>query len=613
MPDVAALMVSERGHSVDVAINSMAQLALPAGAVPNAWTKNGDAWVAPADLLVAPTLGQDDEYEATDGATHWSITVRWAVAAVISANPGATADVPTGRRAELQLPGVAVPRAWTMDSAVWIPPAALSVDPNPGHDVTYAATDAANNSWSVTVRWLPDTPAGVNVSPGKGSATVAWGAVPDEPALAYYEVDLQPRPPTAQLPRHVLSGATVAGGQRRLLIDSLPPDFYVATVTAVTDGGQGPVSSPTASSGRAKEVAPGGGPYNPWVRLVLVVVASALVAGAIVRLLNDPTTGTPQRVNLNRWALLSAALITFAILAFVTSFVRPKDVLSGADNRISTSRVNVALWTVVIAFGVSSLAAFAFGAHEYHRVNPCGLTVHVRQGHPAPSAAKVDGICVNGHATQTSFLGLDHTFKDGLAPNYLVLLGAPFTALAGAAFIVNRQVGNADRQKVPSVGPSQFRDALTNDDGSADLVDTQYLIFTGVLLFYFMTNFFPNPSVLPDLPWGLVGLTGVSAGTYLMNKAVTNNALSVMGLAAPSARRGAPARILGRNFLPEGSSEFPGGGVSVMVGGTQASVTKVTNTEVIFTVPAALSPGTCNVQVTTAADITASAGTLQVT
>jgi len=163
-------------------------------------------------------------------------------------------------------------------------------------------------------------------------------------------------------------------------------------------------------------------------------------------------------------------LTTLALLLLLSAIVRIRDLLTGADNRISTSRVNVALWTIAIAFGITTLAALAFGAHQYHMVNPCGLKT-TAGGH-APAGAAVDGICVNGKPIAADQLSFDHTFKGGLAPNYLVLLGAPFVTLAGSALIVNRQIDNGSRQKVQSAGLSSYADAFSDDDGSADLAVT---------------------------------------------------------------------------------------------------------------------------------------------
>jgi hypothetical protein len=193
------------------------------------------------------------------------------------------------------------------------------------------------------------------------------------------------------------------------------------------------------------------------------------------------------------------------------------------------------------------------------------------------------------------------------------LLGSPFAALAGASFVVNRQLKNGDRQKVSSSDPSRFRDALTNDNGDGDLVDTQYLVFTGVLLFYFLTNFLPNPTALPDLPWGLVGLTGVTAGTYLLNKSVATNGLSVVGLTPARAAVGGQVHITGLNFLPEGSADLPKGGVTVWVDDKTAPIVSVKNKEIVFTVPGGLAAGdSYDVQIKTAANVAAGAGTLEV-
>jgi hypothetical protein len=389
-------------------------------------------------------------------------------------------------------------------------------------------------------------------------------------------------------------------------VDGLPPDFYAAQVCAIREGNYGSVTSDKATTKQC-EVLPTGGPYMGWVRIMLACFGLAAVGGAIYLLVTDPRSGV--KISLNGWALGTAALVTFALVMGLCVIVRVQDLLTGADNRVSTSRVNVALWTVAIAFGIVTLSAFAFGAHQYHIVNPCGLNTK-GTAHP-PAGSIVDGICVNGHAISADQLGLDHTFKNGLVPNYLVLLGAPFVALAGSAFIVNRQVNNGDRQKVQSAGPSSFIDAFSNDDGSADLVDSQYLIFTGVLFFYFLTNFIPNPSMLPDLPWSLVGLTGVSAGTYLLNKSVTANGLTVQGLASPSVKQGDPARVLGLNFLPEGSAGLVNGGLSISLNGFTPTITEVSNTDVTFSTKG-IPKDTYNVQLTTAANVSASAGSLAV-
>jgi len=525
------------------------------------------------------------------------------------ASPASTVDIPTGSQAELDPPaGATAQLIWTKNDEAWKPLSSpVVVDPTPGKDDVYVVTAADKTASSAVVRWKPGQPANAKLTAGKGNASITWDAIGDERYIDYYQVDLDPPVPGAQLPRKVMQGARAAGAKRVLSVDGLPPDFYAAQVCAVREDSKGPVTSDPVTTSEG-EVLPVGGPYPSWVRWLLLVVALAAIGGAIYLLVTDPGSG--NKISLNGWALGIAALVTLAVVALLSVIVRVGDLLTGLDDRISTSRVNVALWTVVIAFGITTLAAFAFGAHEYHIANPCGLPKP--HPHKPPDGYGVNGICVSGHAIAAAKLGLAHTFKNGLAPNYLVLLGAPFVALAGSAFIVNRQVGSGNRQKVQSAGPSRFVNALTNDDGSADLVDSQYLIFTGVLFFYFITNFIPNPSTLPDLPWGLVGLTGVSAGTYLLNKSVTTNGLTIQGLASNSVKQGDPARVLGNNFLPEGSKGLVNGGVTVSLGRLTPTVTEVSNTDVTFAT-VDIPPGTYNVQVTTAGNVSGSAGSLQVT
>jgi hypothetical protein len=520
---------------------------------------------------------------------------------------GPTADVPTGSKAQLNLPAGSSPASWTQNDVVWAAPSApVLVDPSIGGDDVYKVVDQNGTALSAVVRWKPNPPDNVTLTPGKDNTSVTWDAIGDESKISYYQVDLDPRPSGAQLPRKVMVGASPAGTKRALSLQGLPPNSYTATVFAVRDGNGGPVSSEPATSSSGT-VLPASGPYSGPVRILLAIIGLAAVGGAVYLLVTSPRSN--NKIDLNGWALGIAVLVTLALFLLLSVIVRIRDLLTGADNRISTSRVNVGLWTVAIAFGITTLAVFAFGAHQYHMVNPCGLKTSAKG--KAPAGAGVNGICVNGNAIDAAQLGLDHTFKGGLAPNYLVLLGAPFVALAGSAFIVNQQVGNGSRQKVQSAGPSSYVDALTDDDGSADLVDSQYLIFTGVLLFYFLISFIPNPSVLPDLPWGLVGLTGVSAGTYLLNKSVATNGLTVQGLASSSVKQGGSARVLGLNFLPEGSAGLVNGGVSISLNGSNPTITEVSNTDVTFTVNAPR--GTYNVQLTTAANVSGSAGSLQVT
>jgi hypothetical protein len=76
-------------------------------------------------------------------------------------------------------------------------------------------------------------------------------------------------------------------------------------------------------------------------------------------------------------------------------------------------------------------------------------------------------------------------------------------------------------------------------------------------------------------------------------------------------KQGDPARVLGLNFLPEGSAGLVNGGLSISLNGFTPTITEVSNTDVTFSTKG-IPKDTYNVQLTTAANVSASAGSLAV-
>ena len=88
---------------------------------------------------------------------------------------------------------------------------------------------------------------------------------------------------------------------------------------------------------------------------------------------------------------------------------------------------------------------------------------------------------------------------------------------------------------VPTVTTSQAQatagDLIMNDNGDTDLVDTQYALFTLVAVAFFvgtlvvitLDSLHGSRAVvgLPQIPAALLGLTSLSALTYVGNKTVT--------------------------------------------------------------------------------------------
>jgi hypothetical protein len=123
---------------------------------------------------------------------------------------------------------------------------------------------------------------------------------------------------------------------------------------------------------------------------------------------------------------------------------------------------------------------------------------------------------------------------------------------------------NADTLQKVTADSAALKDLLSKDDGSADLIDAQFLLFNLVAIVWFLGALIADPSNLPVIPAGLVGLTSVSALTYTASKAAASNAPVVRSVtrrltpgAATSSGDGIRASdlvdIRGLNFIPPGA------------------------------------------------------------
>jgi IPT/TIG domain len=235
----------------------------------------------------------------------------------------------------------------------------------------------------------------------------------------------------------------------------------------------------------------------------------------------------------------------------------------GTDDRVSTSKVQFALWTLALAY---ALLVIIF----HDAVYPAGT----------------------------------------LDPRYLLLLGFPAGAAVSAKAITMGQLSNGTVSKDPSnfekkTPATAVKDIVSNDQGDLDLGDTQYFIFTLVTLTAFFIAFFHDPAKLPVLPDTLVGLTSASAAAYVAKKAASP--ATPVKIAAVSPQKGpvtTTVKIFGSGFgnATAGNGEPPdvtfGGLAAVVLGGW-------TDTMVRATPPQALPHGTADVQVIAAGGRTA--------
>ncbi|KQO97595.1 hypothetical protein [Leifsonia sp. Leaf264] len=253
---------------------------------------------------------------------------------------------------------------------------------------------------------------------------------------------------------------------------------------------------------------------------IFVGIAGFLIAAAAFTMSTVPTI-----VMQHLWSAAAATVLTLGLLAIISRLTQPRGligVLIGKDGRFSTSSFQAWIWTVVLAWAFIYL-----------------VFVGVLTGHWVPAEALPAG-------------------TDGLpiSADYLLLLGGPFAALVLVQQIDSSKVAAGDLQKVPT-GEPQIKDLVSNDAGTTDLIDTQYLVFNTIAVVVFAVLLFANSTRLPDLPEAIVILTSASALGYVGKKAVQKNSPSILTI-VPDTGSGIPTvgarvRVRGTNFIPPGA------------------------------------------------------------
>ncbi len=183
--------------------------------------------------------------------------------------------------------------------------------------------------------------------------------------------------------------------------------------------------------------------------------------------------------------------------------------VTGADNRRSTSKTIAVAWTVVTAWMVLTEAYVAIG----------------------------------GAATF-------HDLLQGASDLYFVLLGGPYAAAAFAKAATQSKVSAGTLSKpVGRSGPKAL-DVIADDNGNVDLYDFQYTLFNALALLIVVFTFVAHPGHgLPDIPQFLAVLTGGSALTYTVNKSIAADGPQITSVHPPKARIGDKITITGVQLL----------------------------------------------------------------
>ncbi|MEL4320399.1 hypothetical protein WJX64_15395 [Leifsonia sp. YIM 134122] len=253
--------------------------------------------------------------------------------------------------------------------------------------------------------------------------------------------------------------------------------------------------------------------WNIVVAIAALLLLAALVVGAL------GVTPADNRVLPAALAMIAVLLLLSVIALLTRNNGGLITMLIGKDGRFSTSAFQAWVWTVVLAWG------FVFVVWS--------AVLTGRWVDPVQDLASLP-----------------------LSADYLLLLGGPFAALISAQQIGSAKVASGDLQKVMASAP-QVKDLVSNDAGTTDLIDTQYLVFNTVAVVVFGVLLFADPSHLPDLPQAIVILTTASAVGFVSKKAVAKNAPAILTI-VPDSGSGVPTvgrkvRIRGTNFIPAGA------------------------------------------------------------
>ncbi len=248
-----------------------------------------------------------------------------------------------------------------------------------------------------------------------------------------------------------------------------------------------------------------------------VLAASLAVLGNAAPATPTGTSGSSGATGLSYGLALgiAAVAVVAAVVAAALLWSRGRHgsyggLITGLDNRYSTGKTIAVAWTVLVAWMVISEALVA----AFHR-NP-----------------------------SYTFSGLLSSASD----LYFVFLGGPYAAAAFAKASVQTKVAQGTLAK--TTGTRSFADFYSDDNGNADLYDFQYVLFNIIALLIVIFSFCAHPgNGLPDIPSFLAILTGGSALTYTVNKAIASGGPAITSVSPPKARIGDIVTIAGTQLL----------------------------------------------------------------
>ena len=206
----------------------------------------------------------------------------------------------------------------------------------------------------------------------------------------------------------------------------------------------------------------------------------------------------------------------------------PGGLVTGIDNRRSTSKTIAVAWTLVVAWMVVTVGFVA------------------------------------ARASGTTFSALMRNASD----LYLVFLGGPYAAAVFAKISTSANIDQGRLVKSPAQQPSLF-DVVCDDNGNVDLYDFQYTLFNLIAIIIVIFTFIGHPGHgLPAIPDFLAVLTGGSALTYTVNKAVASSGPQILSVSPSTARIGDVLTISTSQLISQATVSIA---PTVTVGGVTAT------------------------------------------
>ena len=255
------------------------------------------------------------------------------------------------------------------------------------------------------------------------------------------------------------------------------------------------------------------------------------------------------------WAYLSGAGAVLVLWLIAGAFAGAWDLLrlaEGQDGRLSVSKLQWLLWTMVVVFGyVATLVARGLNGGDVTGGISLPSNLLIAMGFSTATMVTAKGIT-------TLYVAQGRVVKPPVGPAPAAPAPAPAAVVAGAVAVP------AATAQPPAT--SFYSDLVQDDSNQTDLSKVQLLIWTAIALGAFLTNVILNinavdaggstaGAALPDIDGALMVLMGLSQGGYLGKKLVTSNRLQLISLAPPAVSRsaaGAATRVtlLGSGFGP---------------------------------------------------------------